>query len=716
MNIAVKDIDHLIKNEDESNDSNLVRLRNIGIIAHIDAGKTTTTERVLYYTGKSHKIGEVHEGGATMDWMAQEKERGITITSAATTCNWVRYDRNYTINIIDTPGHVDFTVEVERSLRVLDGAVTVFDGVAGVEPQSEVVWRQADKYGVPRICFVNKMDRTGANFERCVSMIEERLGAKHLVLQLPIGTEEKHVGIVDIVLMKAIVWNDDTGDNFEYGDCPAEMHDDMMQKRNVLIENVLDACPDIMEKYLETGDISVLDLKKCIRIATLSGQMFPILCGSAFKNKGVQTLLDAVIDYLPSPLDIGHVEGTKQDSNKKVKYYCKKEEKFSALVFKIMTDPFVGTLAFTRIYSGELKCGDMTFNSTKDKKEKIGRMLLMHANSREDIKEAKAGDIVALAGIKSVTTGDTLCSLGDDVVLEAISFPKPVINVAIEAKSTSDQDKMSLALAKLKSEDPSLHVHVDHESGQTIIAGMGELHLEIVLDRLKREHKVDAQTGDPQVAYRETITKSHTIDYIHKKQTGGAGQFARIVMEFTPMTEEEMEEENAPFVFKDEIVGGAIPKEYIPGIKKGIEMAMNNGVLAGYPTIGFGVRLFDGSYHDVDSSVMAFEIAAKSAFRQAIKESSPVMLEPIMEVDVITPEDYLGDIIGDINSRRGIIEGMSSTSGNTQEIKAFIPLATMFGYVKVLRSLSQGRAQYSMKFHSYKKVPDHIVDELVNKK
>lgn len=690
----------------------LEKIRNIGVIAHIDAGKTTTTERILYYTGKNYKIGEVHEGGATMDWMEQEKERGITITSAATTCYW----DGFKFNIIDTPGHVDFTVEVERSLRILDGAITVFDGVAGVEPQSEVVWRQANRYKVPRICFVNKMDRTGASFEKCVGMIKDRLGAKPLILQLPIGSEDKFLGVVDVIAMKAVVWLPGMGDEFELQDCPAELQDEMMKCRNEVVESVIDFDPEVMEKYLEEGEISLDDLKKCIRKATLSCSLFPVLCGSAFKNKGVQTLLDAVNNYLPSPVDVGFIEGIRKKSGETVKYYCKEDEKFSALVFKIMTDPFVGTLSFTRVYSGILKCGDVTINTTKGIKEKIGRMLLMHANSREDIKEAKAGDIIALAGIKSVGTGDTLCSIGDDVVLESITFPKPVINVAIEAKSAAEQDKMSLALAKLKNEDPSLYVSVDHESGQTIIAGMGELHLEIVVDRLKREYKVDATIGEPQVAYRETITKPYTVDYMHKKQTGGAGQFARVIMEFTPIAEEDVgDDETAPFVFKDQIVGGAIPKEYIPGVKKGIEAAMNNGVIAGYPTIGFGVRLFDGAFHDVDSSVLAFELAARYAFREAVKNAGACMLEPMMQVDVITPDDYLGDIIGDLNSRRGTIESMLSTTGNAQEIKAFVPLANMFGYVKILRSLSQGRAQYTMKFHSYQKVPEHVVETLIKK-
>lgn len=694
------------------NDNSLYTTRNFGICAHIDAGKTTTTERILYFTGKNYKVGEVHDGGATMDWMEQEKERGITITSAATTCYW----KNYRLNIIDTPGHVDFTIEVERSLRVLDGAITVFDGVAGVEPQSEVVWRQADRYKVPRICFVNKMDRIGADFNKCVEMIKDRLGAKPLVVNLPVGTEDAHKGIVDIVRMKAVIWNDPTGEKFEIVDCPAELHEEMLKYREELIDTIADLDDDVMMKYAEGDEISVDEIKKCLRKATLSCKFFPVLCGSAFKNKGVQTLLDAVVDYLPSPVDVGSVEGVRKDTAEKVKYYCKEDEKFSALVFKIMTDPFVGTLSFTRIYSGVLKCGDVTMNTTKGVKEKIGRMLLMHANSREDVKEAKAGDIVALAGIKSVGTGDTLCRMGDDVVLESITFPKPVINVAIEAKSTADQDKMSLALAKLKNEDPSLYVSFDSESGQTIIAGMGELHLEIVVDRLKREYKVEANIGAPQVAYRETITKSYIIDYVHKKQTGGSGQFARVQMEFIPMTDEERDDEETPnFTFIDEIVGGAIPKEYIPGVKKGLEAAMNSGVIASYPTIGFKVRLFDGAFHDVDSSVLAFEIAAKAAFREGIKKAAPCMLEPMMQVDVLTPDDYVGSAVGDLNSRRGVIEGMDSGAGNAKEIKAFVPLANMFGYVKELRSLSQGRAQYTMTFHSYKRVPDHIIDEIKNK-
>jgi len=678
------------------------KYRNIGIMAHIDAGKTTTTERILYYTGKSYKIGEVHEGTATMDWMEQEQERGITITSAATTAFW----RDYRINIIDTPGHVDFTIEVERSLRVLDGAVTVFDSVAGVEPQSETVWRQADKYHVPRICFVNKMDRIGANFYRCVDMIKDRLGAVPLVLNMPIGIESDYAGIVDLVENRAVIWEDDSlGAKFHFEDIPADLKDRAAELRQTLIDTAVEMDDAVMEAYLEGNEPTPEQLRACIRKGTLAFKFVPVLCGSAFKNKGVQTLLDAVVDFLPSPLDVAAVQGHKVDSDEVDSRPTNDEAPFSALAFKIMTDPFVGSLTFARIYSGTLMAGSYVQNSVKNQKERVGRMLLMHANNREEIKEANAGDIVALVGLKSTTTGDTLCDPAKPIVLERMEFPEPVIEVAVEPKSKADQEKMSTALQRLAQEDPSFRVAVDAESGQTVIKGMGELHLEILVDRMKREFKVDANVGAPQVAYRETITQKAEIDYTHKKQTGGSGQFARVKLTFEPLPP------GSGYQFESAIIGGSVPKEYIPGVEKGLNSAKETGVIAGFPVIDFKATLVDGAFHDVDSSVLAFEIASRAAFREGLPKARPALLEPIMKVEVVTPEDYMGDVIGDLNSRRGQIQGMDSR-GNAQVISAMVPLANMFGYVNTLRSMSQGRAQYTMHFDHYEPVPQAIADEV----
>lgn len=680
----------------------LDRYRNIGIMAHIDAGKTTTTERILYYTGKSHKIGEVHEGDATMDWMEQERERGITITSAATTCFW----KDHRINIIDTPGHVDFTIEVERSLRVLDGAVAVFDGVAGVEPQSETVWRQADKYGVPRMCFINKLDRTGADFFRCVDMIIDRLGATPLVLQLPIGIEDSLKGVVDLVKMKGIVWKDENlGAEFTEIDIPEDLKEQANKYRERLVETAIETDDTVMEAYLNGNEPTVEQLKACIRKGTIKGAFVPVVTGSAFKNKGVQPLLDAVIDFMPAPDDVENIKGIKMGTEEPIERKTSDEEPFSALAFKVMTDPFVGSLTFIRVYSGVLNSGTGVLNSTKDKKERIGRMLLMHANSREDVKEARAGDIVALAGLKDTTTGDTLCDSDKAVILERMEFPEPVIEVAVEPKTKADQEKMGVAIGRLVAEDPSLRVSSDSESGQTILKGMGELHLEIIIDRMKREFNVEANIGAPQVAYRETITKSCEIDYTHKKQTGGAGQFARVKIRFEPLKPGE------GFVFENEVVGGNVPREYIPAVEDGIEGASETGILAGYPTIDFKATLYDGAYHDVDSSSMAFEVASRTAFREGMTKAGPVILEPMMSVEVVTPEEYMGDIIGDLNSRRGQVSGMTAR-GNAQVIDAMVPLSTMFGYVNTLRSLSQGRAQFTMEFDHYSQVPNNIAEEI----
>jgi elongation factor G len=680
----------------------LDRYRNIGIMAHIDAGKTTTTERILYYTGRSHKIGEVHEGTATMDWMEQEQERGITITSAATTCQW----RDHRINIIDTPGHVDFTIEVERSLRVLDGAVTVFDSVAGVEPQSETVWRQADKYGVPRICFVNKMDRTGADFYRCVQMIKDRLGAKPLVVHMPIGVESDYAGLVDLVAMKGIIWKDETlGAEFVVGDIPADLKDQAEEYHHQLVEMCVELDESAMEAYLEGKQPDVDTLKKLIRKGTISGAFVPVLCGSAFKNKGVQPMLDAVVDFLPSPLDVPDVKGLEVDGDAELTRKADDSEPFSGLAFKIMTDPFVGSLTFVRVYSGVLNSGTQVINSVKGDRERIGRMLQMHANSREDIKEARAGDIVALAGLKGTTTGDTLCDPAKPIVLERMTFPEPVIEVAVEPKSKADQEKMGVALNRLAQEDPSFRVSSDQESGQTIIKGMGELHLDIIVDRMRREFKVEANVGAPQVAYRESITKKVEWDYTHKKQTGGSGQYAKVKIRFEPG------EPGSGFVFENDVVGGSVPKEYVPGVEKGLESAKETGVIAGFPVIDLKCTLIDGGYHDVDSNVMTFEIAARACFREALPKAGPRLLEPMMKVEVVTPQDYMGDVIGDLNSRRGQVQGMDAR-GNAQVISAMVPLANMFGYVSTLRSMTQGRAQYSMHFDHYEQVPPAIADEV----
>jgi len=676
--------------------------RNIGIMAHIDAGKTTTTERILYYTGRSHKIGEVHDGAATMDWMEQEQERGITITSAATTCFW----NDHRINIIDTPGHVDFTIEVERSLRVLDGAVAVFDGVAGVEPQSETVWRQADKYSVPRMCFVNKLDRTGADFFRCVDMIVDRLGATPLVTQLPIGMEADFQGVVDLVKMQAVIWKDESlGAEYEYTDIPADLKDQADEYRSKLIETAVEADDDAMEAYLEGNEPDEAGLKALIRKGAIEQIFVPVLCGTAFKNKGVQPLLDAVVDFMPSPLDVPAIKGIDPKTEEETDRKSDDNEPFAALAFKIMNDPFVGSLTFARIYSGKLETGSSVLNTVKEKRERVGRMLLMHSNSREDIKEASAGDIVAIAGLKDTTTGDTLCDPNRPVILERMEFPDPVIEVAVEPKTKSDQEKMGLALSRLAQEDPSFRVTSDEESGQTVIKGMGELHLDILVDRMKREFKVEANVGAPQVAYRETITKPATVDYTHKKQTGGSGQFARVKLEFAPC------EAGEGFEFESKIVGGSVPKEYIPGVQKGIESVRENGMLAGFPMLDFKVRLIDGAYHDVDSSIMAFEIASRAAFREAGDELGVVLLEPVMNVEVVTPEDYMGDVIGDLNSRRGQISG-TEARGNATVISAMVPLANMFGYVNTLRSMSQGRAQYTMQFDHYEQVPQAVSDEV----
>ncbi|MDQ1231943.1 MULTISPECIES: elongation factor G [unclassified Sphingomonas] len=680
----------------------LEKYRNIGIMAHIDAGKTTTTERILYYTGKSYKIGEVHEGTATMDWMEQEQERGITITSAATTCFW----NDNRINIIDTPGHVDFTIEVERSLRVLDGAVACFDGVAGVEPQSETVWRQADKYGVPRMCFVNKLDRTGADFYFCVNSIIERLGARPAVLYLPIGIEGGFKGLVDLVENRAIIWLEESlGAKFEYQDIPDDLKEKAAKYRSDLIEMAVEQDDAAMESYLEGNEPSVEELKKLIRKGTLEMAFVPVVCGSAFKNKGVQPLLDAVIDYLPSPLDVPAIKGVKLDGETPDERPSSDTEPFSALAFKIMNDPFVGSLTFARIYSGKLETSSQVLNSVKDKKEKIGRMLLMHANSREDIQEAYAGDIVALAGLKDTTTGDTLCAQNAPIILERMEFPEPVIELSVEPKTKADQEKMGVALNRLAREDPSFRVTSDAESGQTIIKGMGELHLEILVDRMKREFKVEANVGAPQVAYREYLKKPVDIDYTHKKQSGGTGQFGRVKVKLTPG------ERGSGFVFKDEIKGGNIPKEYIPAIEKGFRETAETGSLVGFPIIDFEVLLYDGAYHDVDSSALAFEICARGAMREAAQKSGITLLEPVMKVEVVTPEDYLGDVIGDMNSRRGQIQG-TDTRGNAQTVEAMVPLANMFGYVNALRSFTQGRAQYSMQFSHYDEVPQNVADEV----
>jgi elongation factor G len=680
--------------------------RNFGIMAHIDAGKTTTTERILYYTGKSHKIGEVHDGAATMDWMEQEQERGITITSAATTAYW----EGKRLNIIDTPGHVDFTIEVERSLRVLDGAVAVLDGNQGVEPQTETVWRQADRYNVPRIVFVNKMDKTGADFQMCLKTIRERLGVKAVPIQLPIGSEAALKGIVDLVRMKAVVWESEgLGANYHDEEIPADMKDAADEARHYMIENAVELDDEAMEAYLGGEEPSVEVIKKCLRKAVLTGAFYPILAGSAFKNKGVQPLLDAVVDYLPSPVDIPPTKGIDFKTEEEIERKASDEEPLSVLAFKIMDDPFVGSLTFCRIYSGKLETGMGLLNSTRDKRERVGRMLLMHSNNREDIKEAYAGDIVALAGLKDTRTGDTLCDPNKSpVILEKMNFPDPVIEIAIEPKSKADQEKLGVALGKMVAEDPSFTVHTDQESGQTIMKGMGELHLDIKVDILKRTYKVEANIGAPQVAYRESLGRKCEIDYTHKKQTGGTGQFARVKLIFEPG------EPGSGFVFESTVVGGSVPKEYIPGVQKGLESSKENGLLAGFPLIDFKATLIDGAYHDVDSSVLAFEIAARAAFRELREKGAPKLLEPIMKVEVLTPDEYLGDVIGDLNSRRGQIQG-TDQRGNAQVITAFVPLANMFGYVSNLRGMSQGRAQFTMTYDHYEPVPQAVADEVIKK-
>jgi elongation factor G len=689
----------------------LERYRNIGIMAHIDAGKTTTTERILYYTGKSYKIGEVHDGAATMDWMEQEQERGITITSAATTTFWEAEDGKgpkHRINIIDTPGHVDFTIEVERSLRVLDGAVAVFDGVAGVEPQSETVWRQADKYKVPRMCFINKLDRTGADFYYCVQSIIDRLGAKPLVLYLPIGAESDLKGVVDLVNNRGIVWKDESlGAEFEYTDIPADLADKAAEYRERMIELAVEQDDDIMESYLEGNIPDAATLKRLIRKGTLEQAFVPVLCGSAFKNKGVQPLLDAVVDYMPSPLDVPPIKGVKPDSDEEDTRPSSDEAPFSALAFKIMNDPFVGSLTFTRIYSGKLEKGTV-LNSVKDKREKIGRMLLMHANSREDISEAFAGDIVAIAGMKDTTTGDTLCDPAKPIILERMEFPDPVIELSVEPKTKADQEKMGVALNRLAAEDPSFRVSTDHESGQTIIKGMGELHLDILVDRMRREFKVEANVGAPQVAYRESLARPVELVYTHKKQSGGSGQFGEVKIALQPG------ERGSGITFLDEIKGGNIPREYIPSVEKGMRETAETGSLIGFPIIDFEIRLIDGKYHDVDSSALAFEIAGRGAMREAAQKAGIKLLEPIMKVEVVTPEEFMGDVIGDLNSRRGQIQGTDSR-GNAQVVEAHVPLANMFGYVNELRSFSQGRAQYTMQFSHYDEVPTNVAQEIKEK-
>ncbi len=689
-------------------DAALAKLRNIGIMAHIDAGKTTTTERILFYTGITYKIGEVHEGAAVMDWMEQEQERGITITSAATKCEW----KGHTIQIIDTPGHVDFTVEVERSLRVLDGAVAVYDGVAGVEPQTETVWLQADKYGVPRMCFVNKLDRTGADFFRCVQMMVERLGATPLVLQLPIGLESSFIGVVDLVGMRALTWRGETkkGEDYAVEEIPADMAEQVAEYREKLLETLSEADDGIMIKYLEGEDISVAELKSAIRRATIAGRLNPVLCGSAFKNKGVQPMLDAVVDYLPSPLDIPATEGTATDGETPIQRKPSVTEPFAGLAFKIQTDPHLGKLTYLRVYSGRFESGSQAVNSTKDRKERIGKIFQMHANKREERPFAQAGDIVALQGLKQTTTGDTLCDPANPVILESMTFPEPVISVAIEPKSKADQEKLSTAIQKLAEEDPTFRVKNDEETGQTVISGMGELHLEILVERMRREFRVAANVGKPQVAYRETIRrKVDRVEYTHKKQTGGSGQYAKVIISVGPLP---LIPDGPTYEFVNAVTGGRIPKEFIPSVDAGAQDAMQYGVLAGYPLMGIKVTLLDGQYHEVDSSEMAFKIAGSMALKEAARRADPVLLEPMMAVEVVTPEDNMGDVIGDLNSRRGTIEAMDERGG-ARVIRALVPLSEMFGYVSDLRSKTQGRASYTMQFDSYAEVPQNVAKEII---
>jgi elongation factor G len=683
----------------------LEKTRNIGIMAHIDAGKTTTTERILYYTGVSYKIGEVHEGTATMDWMEQEQERGITITSAATTCSW----RDHRINIIDTPGHVDFTIEVERSLRVLDGAVAVFCSVGGVEPQSETVWRQADKYRVPRIAFINKMDRIGADFFRGLSMIKDRLKANPVAIQLPIGKESEYKGIVDLVEMKAIVWDEESlGAKYHVTEIPAELQDIALEYREKMIDELASHDDELMNKYLGGEELTLDEIKASIRKATIDINICPVTCGSAFKNKGVQNLLDTVVDYLPAPTDIPAIKGIDPDTEGELERNADDAEPFSALAFKIMTDPFVGQLCFFRVYSGVMSSGSYVYNSTKGKKERIGRILKMHANKREEIKEVFAGDIAAAVGLKYTTTGDTLCEESKPVILESIEFPDPVISIAIEPKTKADQEKLGISLQKLASEDPSFRVNTDEETGQTIISGMGELHLEIIVDRLLREFKVEANVGKPQVAYRETISKKVKVEGKFVRQSGGRGQYGHVWLEVEP------QEPGAGYEFVDAIKGGVVPREYIPAVDKGIQEAMNTGVMAGYPVVDVKITLVDGSYHDVDSSEMAFKIAGSMGFKEGCSKAGPVLLEPIMSVEVVVPEEYMGDVIGDLNSRRGHIMGMESRGG-AQVVTSMVPLAMMFGYATDLRSATQGRATYTMTFHHYEQVPKSVSEEIIAK-
>ncbi len=700
----------------------LDRYRNFGIMAHIDAGKTTTTERVLFYTGKSHKIGEVHDGAATMDWMTQEQERGITITSAATTTFWkgaengVQAGKDIRMNIIDTPGHVDFTIEVERSLRVLDGAVCLLDGNQGVEPQTETVWRQGDKYNVPRIIFANKMDKIGADFYMCVDSVKKRLGIDPLIIALPIGIESDFIGIVDLINMKSIIWKAETlGAAFEIGEIPADMLDKAKSYRERMIEQAVEMDDVAMEDYLNGKEPDIKTLKACIRKGTIAFKLIPMTCGSAFKNKGVQPLLDAVVDFLPSPLDKGVVKGTKPGTDDPDTREMTDEAPMSGLAFKIMDDPFVGSLTFFRIYSGKLEAGSYLVNSTKDKKERIGRMLLMHSNDRQDIKEAFAGDIVALVGLKDTTTGDTLCDPLKPIVLEKMNFPEPVIEIAVEPKTKADQEKMGIALGKLVAEDPSFRVHTDAETGQTILKGMGELHLDIKIDIMKRTYGVEANIGAPQVAYRETISKEADIDYTHKKQSGGSGQFARVMFKLRPLPADAKDAKGVPVVgdynFLNTTVGGSVPKEYIPGFEKGMKGAKDTGIIAGFPVINIEIELYDGKYHDVDSSALAFEIAARAGFKEAMAKAGPQLLEPVMKVEVVTPEEYMGDVIGDLNSRRGMIQGMEDR-GNAKVVDAMVPLANMFGYINNLRGLSKGRASYSMVFDHYEAVPQQVADEV----
>lgn len=693
--------------------TSLEKYRNIGIMAHIDAGKTTTTERILFYTGKTYKIGEVHDGGATMDWMEQEQERGITITSAATTCFW----KDHQINIIDTPGHVDFTLEVERSLRVLDGAVAVFDGVAGVEPQSETVWRQANKYGVPRMCFINKMDRTGADFYNAVSMIKSMLDSVPAVIQLPIGNEADFKGVIDLVNMNAIEWlAEDLGASFietplAEWDGPEDLKAKAQEYHEALVELVVEQDEDALMEYLEGNEPDVATLKKCIRTGTIANAFVPVTTGTAFKNKGVQPLLDAVNDYMPSPLEVEAIKGTKMDSDEPIERISSDDEPFAALAFKVMTDPFVGTLTFARVYSGVLQAGSSVYNSVKGKNERVGRMLQMNANDRTEVKEARAGDIVALVGLKDTTTGETLCDKAGAVILEKMDFPEPVIKVAVEPKTKADMQKMGEALVRLAGEDPSFRFSRDEETGQTVIEGMGELHLEIIVDRMRREFNVECNVGAPQVSYREAITRECEIDYTHKKQSGGSGQFARIKIKFEPKDEES---ENDDFEFAEQIKGGVVPREYIPGVQKGVESVLGSGPIAGFPVLGMKATLLDGAYHDVDSSVMAFEIAGRMATREGLRKGGGRLMEPMMQVDVVTPEEYMGDILGDISSRRGMVEELGER-GNTKTIAAMVPLGNMFQYVSTLRSMSKGRAAYSMKLARYELVPPNVEKELVAK-